>query len=276
MFKPLYAAAAASFALAACVSRESASTASTSPPLLTFTAHEFSFEGPDTVAAGVTEIRLVSAGAQLHHAALVRFTEDGKGLAEFLATLQAGGPPPTWAVFVGGPNPPSPGGEASVVQDLDPGRYAVICLVDVPDKVPHIMKGMSKEFVVVGPKGNAAEPTASVTMHLVDYAFQLSAPLAAGTNVIRVENAASQPHEVFLAKLLPGKTVADFMKWGADFQGPPPVEPMGGVAPIATGEHAYFTAKLEPGEYLLVCFLPDAKDGKLHLEHGMIQAFRVS
>jgi hypothetical protein len=262
--------------VAACTSRPEGNSLSSSAPVVTFTAHEFFFEGPDTVAPGVTEIRLVSAGAELHHAALLRFTEEGKGLPEYLAALRSGGPPPAWAEMVGGPNPPVPGGESSVIQDLVPGRYGVVCLVDVPDHIPHIMKGMSREFVVAGPRGSAAEPMASVTMQLLDYNFQLSTPLTAGSHVIRVDNVASQPHEVLLARLLPGKTLDDFMKWGESFQGPPPAEPMGGVAPIAGGGRSYFTAKLTPGDYLLVCFVPDAKDGKLHLVHGMIQTFKVS
>jgi hypothetical protein len=37
----------------------------------------------------------------------------------------------------------------------------------------------------------------------------------------------------------------------------------------------YFTADLTPGEYLLICFLPDAKDGKPHFVHGMMQQIKV-
>lgn len=33
---------------------------------------------------------------------------------------------------------------------------------------------------------------------------------------------------------------------------------------------------LTPGQYAMVCFLPDVKDGKPHHAHGMIKAFTVS
>jgi hypothetical protein len=31
-----------------------------------------------------------------------------------------------------------------------------------------------------------------------------------------------------------------------------------------------------PGNYVLICFEPDAKDGMPHFVHGMLQAFTVS
>jgi hypothetical protein len=38
----------------------------------------------------------------------------------------------------------------------------------------------------------------------------------------------------------------------------------------------YFTADLTPGNYVLLCFVPDAKDGKAHMEHGMVKEFKVN
>ena len=37
----------------------------------------------------------------------------------------------------------------------------------------------------------------------------------------------------------------------------------------------YFTADFAPGKYGLICFLPDAKDGKPHLAHGMVREITV-
>jgi hypothetical protein len=38
---------------------------------------------------------------------------------------------------------------------------------------------------------------------------------------------------------------------------------------------AFITADFTPGEYALICFLPDAKDGKPHFAHGMIQQIHI-
>lgn len=41
-------------------------------------------------------------------------------------------------------------------------------------------------------------------MKLVDDDVQLSTPITAGRHTIRIENLAQQPHEAFIARLLPG------------------------------------------------------------------------
>lgn len=280
--KPIFAFTAASLvlALAACSGRESApadsavAPAASAPNVVTFTATDFAFDAPDTIPAGLTTIRLVNRGPDLHHAQLIRFTE-GKTLADFMQALQAGGPPPAWAEAVGGPNPPAPGEESNSTQNLEPGDYAVVCFVDTPDKVPHVAKGMTKAFTVVPSTSTATEPAADVTMRLSDYAFTMSDSLQAGMQTIRVENGAQQDHEVFLVQFAPGKTMADLIKWAETYQGPPPGKPMGGIAAIKSGAHAYFTVTLTPGDYGLLCFVPDAKDGKPHIAHGMARMVKI-
>lgn len=255
-----------------------ASAAASGPQEMTITSRDFAFTGPDTVNPGLTRIRYVNEGPNPHHAFLVRLTE-GKTLADFGAAMQSmkpGDPFPSWAIDAGGPNPVEIGKEAVVTQELHPGTYALICVVDIPDKVPHVMKGMSTSFVVRdAPAVAATPPTADVTMTLADYQFGLSTPLTAGKHVIKIDNAATQPHEVLLFRLDDGKTPEDFGKWGADYKGPPPGKVMGGVAPFTGSESLYLEVDLTPGNYLLVCFVPDAKDGKAHLEHGMIMPITI-
>ena len=38
----------------------------------------------------------------------------------------------------------------------------------------------------------------------------------------------------------------------------------------------YATIDFAPGEYGMICFFPDAKDGKPHFMHGMIRQFSVT
>jgi len=51
---------------------------------------------------------------------------------------------------------------------------------------------------------------------------------------------------------------------------------MGGISGLAPGDHVFVTVTLAPGRYGLICFFPDAKDGKAHYMHGMVKEFRVS
>ena len=64
-------------------------------------------------------------------------------------------------------------------------------------------------------------------------------------------------------------------KWMAKPVGPPPAAAIGGVSGMLPGATPTFTVDLTAGDYALVCFIPDAKDGKMHLEHGMIQTFKI-
>jgi hypothetical protein len=244
---------------------------------------------PDTVAAGRTEFQLVSQGKELHHAAIFRL-EGGKTMADLFAALKAGGPLPAWARAVGGPNARVPGVASVAALDLEPGAYAALCVIPSPDGTPHVMKGMARAFTVVPARratpaafrAGAAAPAAAaitrapdVTMTLDDYSFRLSRPLTRGRHVVRVRNAAAQQHEVFVVRLAPGKTVADAVAWTEKLQGPPPMEPLGGTAGMDTGVSNDIALDLTPGEYAFLCFVPDAKDGKPHLAHGMMQQFTV-
>jgi hypothetical protein len=257
---------------AACASKPAAE----APPVVTITASDYSFSLPERIPAGPTTIRLVAKGHEIHHAVLVRLDE-GKTVDDLTAALKNPGPAPTWAHPVGGPNPPMPGSETATTVTLTPGRYAAICMVPSADGVPHFAKGMIQAFEVTAAQSAAKEPTPDVTMKLADYAFGLSTPLQAGKRTIRVENAGPQLHEVALARLAPGKSLQDFIAWETGGEkGPPPVVLLGGVSPIEPGAAATFSADLTPGEYVLLCFIPDRGDGKPHLMHGMAQQLTIS
>jgi hypothetical protein len=223
-------------------------------------------------------MRLVNNGKELHHAQMIRI-EDGKTMADIATALKNPGPPPSWVKFVGGPNAVLPGKETHTTSVLTPGLYAYLCFIPSADKVIHASKGMVRPFEVTSAPTTAVAdlPTSDATIKLVDYDFQISEPLKSGKQTILVENAGPQPHELALLKLAPGKTVADFAAWDAGgMKGPPPAEPIGGVVALDTGAKATFMAELSPGEYGLICFVPDTKDGKPHLAHGMIKTIRVS
>lgn len=281
--------AAFAFTAIACTSEKAAQAAQTStnsdstavaaavaPNVMVVKTSDYAFDAPDSVRAGLTTIRLVTnAGHEMHQVGLIRL-DSGKTAADLGDAMKAPGPMPKWAVEIAGVNPPAPGqtAEASVI--LEPGSYLLVCFVPSPDGVPHIMKGMSRALVVTGAQVAAARLPADVEIKLTDYAFGLSAPLAAGSHVVRVVNGGTQTHEVMVIRLAPGKTAAQVAAWVEKMDGPPPGEPMSGVAGLGVGQSASFPLALTPGEYGLICFIPDAKDGKPHYVHGMIHQFKVS
>lgn len=246
------------------------------PHVLTMVARDFAFQAPDQVPAGMVTIQLQNRGQALHHVALMKL-DGGKTLEDVYAALRAGGPPPAWMHDMGGPNAPDPGSDANATLFLQPGNYALLCFVDIPDHVPHVMKGMAKALTVTpAVVPTAAAPSGDITMRLDDYSFTTSTPITAGRHTIRVENGAAQSHEVELIKLAPGKTADDLMAWMQSMQGPPPASAIGGISGMERGQVQSFTHDFTPGTYVLICFLPDARDGKPHFMHGMMRTITVS
>jgi hypothetical protein len=254
--------------------------AAAAPAVVTVHAKDFAFEAPAEITAGVTTFHLVNDGPGFHHMQIVRL-DSAKTVADLEAALKQKGPPPAWAAFITGPNAPMPGNESNATFDIAAGNYAVICLVDMPGGVPHFAKGMIKALTVKPAAAGAAVaalPTADITLTLQNYSFMLSTPITSGKHVFAVKTQPGQPHEVEIFKLAAGKTKDDLFKWmNGKMDSPPPLEAvLAGVAATTNGVDARFTADFTPGDYLLVCFLPDATDGKPHFMKGMVQPIKVS
>lgn len=252
--------------------------------VVAITARDYAFDAPDTIAAGRTELQLFNRGTELHHAYLLRL-DGNRTLGDLLNAFRAGGPPPAWVHDAGGPNAPVPNGSSVAVVDFVPGTYALICVIPGADGVPHVMKGMAHTFTVVaapsvrGERSVASSATVTrapdATITLSDYAFAVSRPLGHGHHVIRVRNTAAQSHEVFIARLADGKTPEDVIKWVEKPQGESPLFPIGGTVSLEHGATNDIAVDLTPGRYAFFCFVPDAKDGKPHVMHGMVQPFTV-
>lgn len=248
------------------------------PAVVTIVAKDFAYEAPDTITGGMVTIKLVNQGPELHHIQLIHIG-DGHTYADFvegMKSMQPGSPMPPWLHDVAGPNTPVPGGEQSLTGELQPGTYAIVCFIPSADQMPHAMKGMMKELTVLPNTGPAAAaPVADITVKMTDYAWEVSPEITAGKHIIRIENSATQSHEMFIGRLEQGKTPMDLVKWVENQAGPPPAVPMGGISGMSQGAVVYLPVDLAPGEYGLWCFLPDAKDGKMHVVHGMMKQFTV-
>jgi len=242
---------------------------------LRIVATDFAFASPDTVPAGLTNIVMVNQGKDPHQAVVFR-VDSAKTMAEVQAALM--GPSiPSWITLPGGPNGAMPGDSANTMTVLDPGNYVMVCFLNGADGKPHIEKGMIKSFVVKPAGPPLALPAADVTITTKDYAFDVSPAIAAGTHTVRMVNQGPQLHEIAVMKLAPGATMATVQAWAqGGMKGQPPMYPVGGIAGLSVGLTANFTETFAPGDYLLICFVPDSKDGKPHFMHGMMMPFKVS
>ncbi len=254
-------------------------TAVATPPDVHFTARDFAFEGPDTISSGMTTLVLHNDGPTLHHLLLLRL-EEGKTVEDLraaVATMKPTDMPPAWAVPAGGVNPPGPGADTRATLMIEPGNYAVTCMVDVPDHVPHIMKGMTTGLTVVAATTpSAPAPASDLTVSGVDFGFAFSTTPTAGHHVIKFVNDGKQPHEFELVRLAPGKTIEDLARWGQTFEGDLPGTSLGGAAPMAPGQVEYIPVDLTPGDYVALCFVIDPTNHMPHLAEGMVSPFTIS
>jgi hypothetical protein len=265
-------------------STAAASTAATTTPpaanVVNISATEYKFDAPDQIPAGLTTFKLTDNGKEMHHATLVKL-DSGKtynDLMTGLKNMKPGTPPPGWVIPAGGPNAAAPGNSSSLTVVLQPGDYAIMCWIPDAKGVPHVMHGMSKALTVTeNAAANMMEPASDITVTLKDYQFNFSTPLTAGKHTLKIETAPGQPHEFTFFQLMPGKTAADLTKYvETGMQGPPPGMPLGGVSGVAAGTSSFYEVDLKPGDYAIVCFLEDAKDGRPHFQHGMIQQIKIS
>jgi hypothetical protein len=248
-------------------------TAEAARRVIDVTARDYAFDVPDTIAPGPMTFRFLNRGPDVHHVYIVVMPE-GKTLQDLMRETR-GELLPAWAHAVGGPGAQIPGGRGETSLSLVPGRYAMVCIVPAPDGVPHLMKGMMKEFTVAGTQVRAGQLAATSIMTLRDYAFDLSTPLTLGRNIVEVRNVAPQHHEVIFVKLMPGKHIGDLFAWFGTHEGPPPAAVIGGTSPFSPGETNIVDITLEPGSYALVCFATDVGDHKMHVEHGMSTEFTI-
>ncbi len=274
--KTLFISGTLAFAVTACA-RPAASPAG--PHVVTIVATDYAFAAPDTIPAGLTTFKMQNQGREPHQAVLMGAS--GRTLDEIRAAMTSQGPIPEWLSFPPGPGVVTGTDSSNATSRLEPGTYYIVCFIPSPDGVPHVMKGMVRRLVVVPApltaSAPAAEPQADVVATLSDYAFSLSTPLTAGTHTIRVENAGPQLHEIGIEQLAPGKTIGDWQQWLAGgMKGTGPAKPIGGLTGPDKGKAGWFTITLTPGRYLLACYVPDAKDGKPHVLHGMVQEITIN
>jgi len=164
--------------MASACSDDSATT-ETSPPAqepsaapvlpVSYTAHDFGYDGPDTLPAGTSDITMENEGAVGHEMLIIRLDKHQDWTEQQAIDYVTDKPKaePKWAVPVGGlfteAGPPviAPGESAPVVfldfsaggdapnilenGSLEPGTYLLMCFVGNP---AHATQGMVKKITV--------------------------------------------------------------------------------------------------------------------------------
>lgn len=242
-----------------------------------YVARDYAFTGPDQMTSGWITVKLTNQGEDLHQLQFIKLPV-GKTAEDFTSEITANHKRlPSWVHRQGGPNSVIPGKLAVATVSLDPGEYVVIC--GIPDRrgVPHVALGMLKALRVMPALSEKAEaPHADVTITEKDFSFELSRQISSGLTTVRVLNKGSQAHEVVVVQLAPGSTVHTFID---AFQPGVPIspvgKPVGGMVGLEPEGEGFFTIDFVPGQYGLICFLPDLIRGAPHFTRGMLMDITV-
>lgn len=149
---------------------------------------------------------------------------------------------------------------------------------------------------------HAASGHHAVDLRALDYAFQAPDEVPSGWTTFSFSNVGDEPHFAVLHRMPEGKTFDDYAgeaypignaiwlavregeidraegtrrfsqelpEWYGD------VRTMGGTGLIASGLASDVTLYLEPGEYVIECYVK-TPDGELHAMEGMLRALTVS
>lgn len=261
-------------------------------PEVAIDAADFSFAMPTSTPGGLTRLTLKNEGHVSHHAMFLRLNDDAD-FADLEAALTQPDPSQALALTqsLGGPVV-DPGLEASVIADLLPGQYMVICAIPEEDGTPHYMLGMLAPFEVTEPAADADPPEAAVTVDMVDFAYEMpEMQIAAGPQFWAAPNVGEQIHEMAIMRHAPGVTFAQVQAMlspeamatpgmaspaaGEMAMAEPPITLIGGVAPMSPGFTNWAVLDLAPGDYTAICFVPDPETGAPHFALGMIVPFSV-
>ena len=109
-----------------------------------------------------------------------------------------------------------------------------------------------------------------------DFAFDIPATLPAGAQTWKVINDGPLAHEMIVVKLNDGVSFEQFMaELAENGEAAMPGKPIGGAQALSPNLASFVSYDLAPGEYAVLCFIPDLETGVPHLALGMVAAFTV-
>ncbi|HEV8304390.1 MAG TPA: hypothetical protein VGQ25_05480 [Gemmatimonadales bacterium] len=122
----------------------------------------------------------------------------------------------------------------------------------------------------------AAPPSANVvTITATDYAFAAPDTIPAGLTTFKMLNQGREPHQAVVM----GASSKTWDEIRAAMIAPGPLAPWlslpGGPGAVAGDDSSNATARLEPGNYFIVCFIP-SPDGQPHVAKGMVRRLVVA
>lgn len=202
-----------------------------------------------------------------------KFVHDGNRLfgpnVGPLRSLEAG------TTFRGGVNS-EPGKPGTMAADLESGTYWVL------DVSPARLRVRNVRTLTVTGESVGGTLSGQVIRAVDEVKWGKVTPRITRKGTIWFQNRSTENHFLDIVKLKKGKTIKDFRAWIQQAkkgnEAPPPVREDVGTASgvISPDTSMSFDYRLPAGNYVLVCFWPDADMGGMpHAFMGMYRALRV-
>jgi len=131
-------------------------------------------------------------------------------------------------------------------------------------------------LVLLVPLRTAAQQENAIAFEASDYGFTGPDRVQSGLTAVEIYNTGAQLHHIQLVKLGDNKTAEDFTAALRNNPStlPPWLNFMGGPNGVIPGARAVARQNLEPGQYLLLCLIPNEK-GVPHVALGMQKSLVV-
>lgn len=251
-------------------------------PVVAIEAGDAGLQVAEVVPGGIVQVDITNTGSNPAAVSLFRMKE-GKTrqeLNEFKAVADAN--PEAFfglfelAGFIHVAEGIAPGTTSTFYADLGTGEFIL-------SDDAHPERDLT--FFVADEVVGTTAPETAVTVDMVDFAYTMPDSVPGGQGLWEFTNSGDQWHLAALTTYNPDVTPEQLLALFGEEGGPPPadapVQVMGGLPPMSPGERVWIEMDLPPGEYLMLCPLPDvvamAEGGEPlpHLLHGMQRRFTV-
>ena len=229
---------------------------------------------PESVEAGVVELRLRNSGRERHEVQLLRLDDDHT-VEEALRVVSAeDGKIPDWFHAAGGVGATAPGALARATVELEEGRYHLVDTGSGEGERSFAQGGAVAALTVTEGDGSGELPEAAGEIEMQDYGFEATG-LRPGVNTLTLRNTGNELHHTVVVPIAGDasiEAVREFLTSDEPPSGRPPVDFRtatatavldGGLAQVAQLD-------LKAGRYAFVCFITDRAGGPPHVEKGML------
>lgn len=252
-------------------------------------AEDYSFEAPDEIPSGWSNIKFNNNGQEPHLLLFSRLPE-GKTVDNYLS--EAGVPfnevwyqlrsgeitpqqvgeslgreMPAWffdVQFLGGVGLVMPDGVAEATVNLPPGNYAIECYLKTEDGEIHFMEGMARPLKVTEMNSGIQPPKEDLLVTVRSDQMNIERNLTSGKHTVKVFVEEEPPAQAFgqnvhVLHLEPEADIDEIVQWfnwytptGMSSPSPDQATFIGGIHFLPVNRPGFFRVDLQPGRYLFV------------------------